>query len=97
MARDFQQQLESVGAKLLVVSERYHKLEESYQAAKAEITDLKATLMARDRELDRLRVRNEYLTVASSVRGSREELETTKAMIAELVREIDRCIADLLE
>jgi len=97
MARDFQQQLESLGAKLLVVSERYSHLEESYRAAKAEITELKAALLASEREIDRLKVDNEYLTVASTVRGNRESLEVTRAMIADLVRDIDRCITDLLE
>lgn len=97
MARDFKQQLDSVSAKLLVLSERYHKLDESYRAARAEITELKATLLAHEREIDRLKVDNEYLTVASTVGGNRENREAVRALIADLVRDIDRCITDLLE
>ena len=39
----------------------------------------------------------EYLTVVSTIAPSRESLDETRARIAGLMREIDRCIADLKE
>ena len=39
----------------------------------------------------------EYLSVASTVRLTGDDLASARTMVADLVREIDRCIADLLE
>ena len=98
MARDFQSQLESISAKLLVVSERYRALEEVHRAAKDEITQLKAELLVKQKEIDELNVKAEYLSVASALRGdSAGQLEDAKAVIADLIQEIDRSIADLIE
>lgn len=40
-------------------------------------------------------MRLEYLSVSHTVASSGDELQRAKAMISELVREIDLCIADL--
>ncbi len=97
MASDLQQQLENVRAKTRVVSEKYHRLKQAYDAAKGEISDLKAQILARDEELEQLKLKVEYLSIASTVRLTGEDLASTRAMVADLVREIDRCLADLRE
>ncbi len=97
MASDLQQQLESVRAKTRVVSEKYHHLRDAYDAARDEISDLKAQVLARDEEIEKLRMKVEYLSIASTVRLTGDDLAATRAMVADLVRDIDRCIADLME
>jgi len=97
MASDLQQQLESVRAKTRVVGEKYHHLRDAYLAAKDEISDLKAQVLARDEEIEKLRMKVEYLSMASTVRLTGDDLAATRAMVADLVRDIDRCIADLTE
>lgn len=97
MARDFHTQLESLGAKMTVVMERYNTLEENYRHAREEIIQLKAAVLARDKEIEKLRLNAEYLTVAATVGTERGNVEATREMLADMVREIDRCIADLLE
>lgn len=97
MSRDFQSQLQSVSAKMTVIAERYRVLEESYQAAREEIIQLKAEALARTKELEQLRQKAEYLAVASTAGADRSNVEATRNMLANMVREIDRCIADLLE
>lgn len=97
MSRDFQSRLQSLSAKMTVIAQRHRMLEESYQAAREEIIQLKATVLARDKEIEQLRLKAEYLAVASTVGADRANVEATKHMLADLVREIDRCIADLLE
>ena len=96
MARDFKSRIDAVSAKLLVLTERYESMEQAYEAARQEIIMLKASLLAKDKEIDQLRTRAEYLTVASNLRGgSRSDL--AKALIADLLRDVDRCIDDLIE
>lgn len=98
MARDFKSRIDAVSAKLLVLTERYESMEQAYEAARQEIIMLKASLLAKDKEIDQLRTRAEYLTVASNLRGgSRSDLEQAKALIADLLRDVDRCIDDLIE
>lgn len=97
MPSDLQQQLESVRAKARVVTEKYHHLKEAYDAAKDEISTLKAEILARDEELEQLKLKVEYLSIASTVRITGDDLASTRAMVADLVREIDRCLADLKE
>lgn len=97
MARDFNTRLESLRAKMTVVAERYASLEENYRGARDEIITLKAKALARERELEETRTRLEYMTVATTMASDRRSVEATRAMLADLVREIDRCIADLLE
>ena len=95
MASDLQKQLESVRAKALVVSEKYAHLKAAYDKAQLEISELKAKALAREEEIQRLSMQVEYLTVASSVRLSGDDLASAKALIADLVREIDRCLVEL--
>lgn len=97
MPSDLQQQLENVRAKTRVVSEKYHRLKDAYELAKNEISELKAGILARDEELEQLKIKVEYLSIASTVRLTGDDLASTRAMIADLVREIDRCLADLKE
>jgi len=97
MASDLQQQLESIRAKALVVVEKYDRLKLAYDTARNEIADLKAQVLARDEELERLKMKVEYLSIASTVRLTGDDLASARTMVADLVREIDRCIADLLE
>ena len=54
-------------------------------------------VLAREKELQQLRLQAEYLTVATTLGSDRSSVEATRAMLADLVRDIDRCIADLME
>lgn len=97
MASDIQSQVERVKDKTRVLCEKYNSLRASYEAAREEISQLRATLLARDEALEQLRIKVEYLTVASNVRASSGELEQTRTLIAGLIREIDRAIADIMD
>lgn len=97
MASDLQQQLQRVGGKTRLIAESYARLKAETVQAKEEIGSLRAQVLALQSELDRLKVENEYLRVVSTIVPERKDLLKTKAMISELVREIDRCILDLNE
>lgn len=97
MATDIRQQIERVQSKMNVLGERYASLKAAYDEARSQISDLKAQLLARDEQLKQLNIKVENLTVASNVGTGAQDLDDSKALIADLIREIDRCIADILE
>ena len=57
-------------------------------AAKSRINRMRA-------ENERLRSQVDYLKMAAIVAPEREDVERTRALLSNLVREIDKCIADL--
>lgn len=95
MAENLQQRIDAVRAKATLLTQRYRALEESKRQADNEIIELTATIgqlrreiADRDREIERLRV-------ASVLVPDHRDVEETRAFIADLVREIDKCIARL--
>ena len=95
MAIDHQQQLERVNAKTTLVLEKYALMQQRLEQARAEIARLNDELRRSRQSIEALEMRLEYLSVSHTVASSGDELQRAKAMISELVREIDLCIADL--
>ena len=95
MAIDLQQQLERVNAKTTLVLEKYALMQQRLEQARAEIARLNDELRRSRQSIEALEMRLEYLSVSHTVASSGDELQRVKAMISELVREIDLCIADL--
>ena len=96
MAVDLQQQLDRVSAKARLVLEKYRILSDEKERLESENERLKADLLSRDRELERLRQEVEYQKMATTIVPDRGDLSRTRAMISDLVRDIDRCIAELM-
>lgn len=95
MAENLYQRVEAVKAKAALLTERYRALQQSKAASDrrieeltARISDLERQMAARDREIERLKV-------ASVLAPDHRDVEETRTFIADLVREIDRCIARL--
>lgn len=97
MAEDFNAQIKRIQAKATVVAEKYLTLKTAFEKLHKENNQLKAELLVRDKEIEQLRMKVEHLSIASTVKAGSEDLEATKAMVAEMVREIDQCIIDLSE
>jgi uncharacterized coiled-coil DUF342 family protein len=97
MADNFSEQLERVTMKSRMVVERYNAVCEEKSALESQIEELKASLLAQNAELDKLRLEIEYLRVATTLTPNSEEQQKVRDKISNLVREIDRCITDLIE
>ena len=82
-------------AKANLLAQRYEALQKLKEEADAKIASLQAELEARDRELRLIRQEAEYLRTAAVISPDRDQIEETLAIISGIVREIDRCIADL--
>lgn len=97
MASDLQQSLSRVSEKARLLIGRFRALDLERERLQQRVVELEKELDARNKELEQLRMQSEYLTVAAQLTPDRDTLERTRATIASLVREIDRCIVDLNE
>lgn len=97
MATNLEQSLERIMRKCHFLTERFRAVSTMRKKAEERVAELEKELTARDKEIQGLRMQLEYLTMATTIAPGRDEVEKTRAMISNIVREIDRCIADLNE
>jgi hypothetical protein len=97
MADELNITLNRLGEKSRFLVERYRVVTQQRNNALSTIDELQKSLLERDKELQQLKLQVEYLTLSSSLTPDREALDKTAAIITGLVRDIDRCIADLKE
>lgn len=75
--------------------ERYELLVKAKKAAQLRVTELEAEVEHLRREIAERDRQIEYLKVASILSPDHRDVEATRAVISELVREIDKCINQL--
>jgi hypothetical protein len=97
MADELTSQLTRIGEKSRFLVERYRVVTQQRDNALSTIDTLQKSLLERDKELQQLKMQVEYLTLSSSISPDKDALDKTAAIITGLVRDIDRCIADLKE
>lgn len=97
MATDLQQTLQRITRKAESLADRYEALREAKREADRRIAGLEAELARARSEVRELQSRVEYLTVVGLVNPDRQQVARSRAIIAGLVQEIDKCIADLSE
>lgn len=97
MSGNLKRRLDSVITKAQLLRQRHEQLMGELGRHQTRIAELTAQLELRDREISQLRQENEYLRVVHSITPSREEVERSRAILTELMRDIDKCIADLGE
>lgn len=85
----------SIRSKIQVIVSRQQMLVQEIENLRAENLQLKGQIGALEKELAQAKVDGEYLTVASVIAHKREDVEMTRSLLAGLVRDIDRCIAEL--
>ncbi|MCI9285046.1 MAG: hypothetical protein HFJ91_04475 [Muribaculaceae bacterium] len=95
MAVSLQQRIDKIKSKAALLSERNKALSEACRAAEARIADLEEAnekllrqVRDRDREIERLKV-------ASVLSPDHKDVEQARQFISSLVRDIDKCIAQL--
>ncbi len=95
MAFDFNTAFKRIIAKTHMLEAKYQLLQQTCDEALAKVETLQDEITAKDKELETLRMQVDYLQIASTIAPTREQVEKTRATIAGLVRDIDRCITDL--
>lgn len=97
MAIDLRQQLERVNAKTTLVLEKYALMQERLAQARAEIESLRQQLLRQQRKVEELELQRQYLMLSHTVAPGADDTRRALDMIDGLVRDIDRCIADIAE
>ena len=95
MAGELQQAIDRVNAKTQIVLDRYAIVQQRLVDSAARIAELEKQLAAAREEAHRLSLEVEFLKVATTISPTREDVAKTRAMLSELVREIDKCITEL--
>ena len=95
MAVELQQTVSRIAAKSRIILERYELMKRQLKADAEKIGQLEQDINRMRAENERLRSQVDYLKMAALVAPEREDVERTRALLSNLVREIDKCIADL--
>lgn len=97
MAESLSEIFERMLGKQQILVERYRLMEEKVKALTEEKENLEAELTRRDALIEKLKMDNEYLRIARQLSPDKQQLEQNKAIIAKLVRDVDKCIEQLNE
>lgn len=97
MAGDLQQRLDSLKGKAQLIIKRYALLEEENASMRQRISDLKKAIERQERELTAKDRQIEQLRMMGIIAPGREDVEKSRAFLAGLVRDIDKCINELKE
>ncbi|MDE6283263.1 MAG: hypothetical protein K2L97_04655 [Muribaculaceae bacterium] len=82
---------------MLVVSDRFSLICDQRDKALERIAALETELAAANTKVSRLEQEVEFLRIATTIAPERKDVEQTRALLTQLVRDIDKCIADLKE
>lgn len=95
MAANLQHRIEKIEAKAALMVERYELLRQAKAAADDRVARLEETLERQRREIEERDRQIEYLKMVSVLSPDHRDVEATRALLSELVREIDKCINKL--
>lgn len=97
MVSELQTTLRRLQAKSDVLLEKYHALKLEKEAVEQENDQLRSRLAQLDKELEKLRLDYEYLQMARMITPTRESVVQSRAILAKLVQDVDKCISQLME
>ncbi len=97
MAGNLQQTIERVNNKAKILVEKYATLLKAKEEADMRVEQLSEQVAQMKKTIETLQSQVEYLRIATTIAPDRKDVERSRAILSGLVREIDRCIADLTD
>lgn len=97
MPIDLQQRLDAISLKARLVVERYENERKARLRAEETVKEQQNEIRRLNRNIADLTRDVELLKVARLTSPTREDIEQSRSLLLDLVRDIDRCIADLTE
>lgn len=97
MPIDIQHRLDAIQAKASLLVDRYKAEKQSKEKAMLTIAEQKQQIQRLQSRVVELTREVEILKTARLTAPTREDVERSRALLSSLVRDIDRCIADLTE
>lgn len=95
MARSLGTRLSSLEDKGRILAASFARMLEAKNRAEERTEQLLRQVEEQSREIADLRRQVEYMKIATTLAPSAEALDTSRRVLSELVREIDKCINDL--
>lgn len=97
MAESLSEIFERLLSKQQVLVERYRLPENKLDAAEQEKAALENTVRQQQVRMEKPEMDNEYLRIARRIAPDDDALDKSRALIAKLVRDVDKCIEQLNE
>lgn len=97
MAKDLSEQLSRLGHKAELLTTRFATLKSDNAALRERILDLQAENRALKTQNERLQQEVEFLRMSGAIAPDSASARDVEALISDLVREIDACVADLMK
>lgn len=94
---ELRKKIDRLTEKARIVIDRYALIKKQRDAALQRVNALESLLAERDNTVSDLQRQVEFLKVATVVAPDREEVKRARAIISELVRDIDKCLIELSE
>ena len=95
MADNLQQSIDRLKAKAALLTERYIIVDKAREEALAQVAELQTRVRDLSRQLALCDAEIERLKVSSVLSPDHYDVEATRQFLSGLVREIDKCIAQL--
>lgn len=95
MATDLDNTMARIAEKCRFLIGRYRAVQAERDDCRAKFASLEDELLKTRKENEQLRSQVEYLKVSATLAPKADDVEKTRAMVADLVRDIDRCITEL--
>ncbi len=95
MANNLKHTLERLRGKTDLFTQRYQALLQEKLVADKQNEELTLLTQRQQKEIERLQQEVEHLKVVTTLNPDRQDVEKSRAFLSKLVREIDKCIADL--
>lgn len=95
MAKDLSEQLSRLGRKAELLVTRFATLKSENESLRADLEEQKAINRALQAQNEKQSVEIEYLKISGAIASTSEEARKARAILSNLVREIDACVADL--
>ena len=97
MADELQSRLRSLQSKAKLLMERYKTLLRQKQLQDNEVLQLKHTVKQQQERIALLEQQLEHMRVITPLTVQGADLEQSRAVLTQLVRDIDKCIAELTD
>lgn len=97
MADELQSRLRSLQSKAKLLTERYRTLLRQKQLQDNEMLQLQHTVKRQQERISLLEQQLEHMRVITPLTVDGADLEQSRAVLAQLVRDIDKCIAELTD
>lgn len=97
MANELQQTLARIISKSIILVEKYRALERAHQELASDNEQLKNEIEQMKKDNERIKQEISYLKMARVIAPTHEDVDNARTTISTLVRDIDKCIAQLNE